>query len=157
VYVSSFAPVLLDGYLYNEVSSSKKLVQFYRFSTVISDLEGDFMLQNVTQVCEVNHSAGNPLRHGLSILLNVFYEMEFNKPLYCFALPGFILMTGGLHMSLNLALASIPAGDFDFKSVIWVFLITFIGIFMSFAGILLHSISGLMRYKKINLVSLRAR
>lgn len=115
------------------------------------------MLQNVTQVCEVNHPAGNPLRHGLGILLNSFHEMEFNKPLYCFALPGFILMTGGLHMSLNLALASIPGGDFDFKSVVWVFLITVIGIFMSFAGILLHSISGLIRYKKINLVSLRAR
>lgn len=127
------------------------------FQQLSSDLEGDFMLQNVTQVCEMNRSAGNPLRHGLSIMLNSFCKMEFNNPLYCFTLPGFILMTGGLHMSLNLALASIPGGGFDFESVAWVFLLTLIGIFMSFAGILLHSISGLMRYKKINRLSLRAR
>jgi len=115
------------------------------------------MLQNVTQVFEMNHSAGNPLRHGLRSMLNTFYEMEFNNPLYCFTLPGFILMAGGLHMSLNLALASNPGGNFDFESVVWVFLLTLIGIFMSFAGILLHSISGLMRYKRINHVSLRGR
>ncbi|WP_410509769.1 hypothetical protein RSJ42_06000 [Methanosarcina hadiensis] len=108
------------------------------------------MIQNVTQIYEMTRSVVNPLRHGLSTLLSTFNHMEFNKPLYCFTLPGFILMAGGLHMSLDLALTSYPAGGFDIESAVWIFLLTFIGVFMSFAGILLHSITGLIRYKTKN-------
>lgn len=115
------------------------------------------MIQNVAQVCEVTRSAASPLRHGMSILLSIFKDIELNKPLYCFTLPGFILMAGGLHMSFNLALAPYPGGSFDFESAVWIFLLTFIGIFMSFAGILLHSITGLIRYKNMNHESLQNR
>jgi hypothetical protein len=120
-------------------------------------LEGDIMIQNVAQMYEVTRSAVNPLKHGMNSLLTIFNDMEFDKPLYCFTLPGFILMAGGLHMSLNLVLAAYPGGSFDLGSAIWVFLLTLIGIFMSFTGILLHSISRLIRYKKINCESLRTR
>jgi len=105
------------------------------------------MIQNVAQMYEVTRSAVSTLIHGMSTLLITFKDMEFNKPLYCFTLPGFILIAGGLHMSFNLVLTSYPGGSFDFKSAVWIFLLTFIGIFMSFAGILLHSITGLIRYK----------
>lgn len=115
------------------------------------------MIQNVAQMCEATRSAVNPLRHGMSILLSTFKDMEFNNPLYCFTLPGFILMTGGLHMTLNLVLTSYTAGNFNFESAIWILLLTLVGIFMSFAGILMHSITGLIRYKKINVKGLRVR
>ena len=125
----------------------KNSVQYYGFATIVNDLEGDFMIQNVAQVCEATRSAVNPLRHGMSNLLSVFKDMEFNKPLYCFTLPGFVLMAGGLRMSLNLVMASYSGGSFDFESAVLIFVLTMIGIFMSFAGILLHSITGMIRYK----------
>lgn len=115
------------------------------------------MIQNVAQMREVSRSAVNPIRNGMSNLFTTFNGMEFDKPLYFFTLPGFILMAGGLNMSLNLIMAAYPAGSFDMGSAIGVFLLTLTGIFMSFTGILLHSISRLIRYKKINCESLRAR
>lgn len=108
------------------------------------------MIQNVAQMYEVTRSAVSTLIHGTSTLLITLKDMEFNKPLYYFTLPGLILMAGGLHMSLNLALASYSGGSFDFKYAVFIFLLTFVGTFMSFAGILLHSICGLIRYKNMN-------
>ena len=112
---------------------------------------------NVAQMYEVTRTAVSPLKHGMSILSSIFKEMEFSNPLCYFTLPGFILMTGGLYMSLNIALVSYPGGSFDLGSAVWIFLLTFIGIFMAFAGILMHSITGLIRYKNINHRSLRIR
>ncbi len=118
------------------------------------------MIQNVAQMREVSRSAVNPpIRNGMSNLFTTFNGMEFDKPLYFFTLPGFILMAGGLNMSLNLIMAAYPAGSFDMggSAIGGVFLLTLTGIFMSFTGILLHSISRLIRYKKINCESLRTR
>ncbi len=115
------------------------------------------MIQNVAQMREVSRSAVNPIRNGMSNLFTTFNGMEFDKPLYFFTLPGFILMAGGLNMSLNLIMTAYPGGSFDLGSAIGIFLLTLTGIFMSFTGILLHSISRLIRYKKINCESLRTR
>lgn len=135
----------------------KKLVEYYRLQQLFDYLEGDVMIQNVTQMCEATRSEANPLRHGISILLSTFKDIEFNKPLYCFTLPGFILMAGGLYMALNLVQTSDPGGSVGFESAVGIFLLTLVGIFMSFTGILLHSITGLIKYKKINIESLQIR
>jgi hypothetical protein len=88
------------------------------------------------------------LRHGLNVLLSIFKGMKFNKSLYCFALPGSILGTGGLYMGFNFAQTFHPGEGFDMGTVALTFLLTFTGTFMVFTGILLHSIAGLIRYKK---------
>jgi hypothetical protein len=143
-----FKPVSLDGFLYLEVASFQKISQIsFVYKNLINDLKGDLTLQSVTQMCEMNRSAGNSLRHGWSILLNNFNYVEFSKPLYCFTLPGFILIAGGLHMSLNFVQVIYPGGSFDFESAVLMVLLILIGTCMAFTGILLHSIAGLIRYQ----------
>jgi hypothetical protein len=105
------------------------------------------MLQNMTQVFDVNRSTENPLRHSLNIFSKIIHDMEFNNPLYCFTLPGFTLVAGGLYIILNLVQTFYLEGSFDFESAALIFLITLVGTFMAFLGILLHSITGMIRYK----------
>ncbi len=96
----------------------------------------------------VNGSTKNPLRHSLTALLNTFKDMEFNKPLYCFTLPGFVLSAGGLYMGLSFLQTFYLGGSLKFGPTILMVLLTFVGIGMAFTGILLHSISGLFRHLK---------
>ncbi|AKB78426.1 Dolichol-phosphate mannosyltransferase [Methanosarcina horonobensis HB-1 = JCM 15518] len=76
--------------------------------------------------------------------------MEFDRPLYCFTLPGFILVAGGLYINLNSVQAFYPDGSLSLESTVVILLLPFIGIFMAFIGILMHSITGLIRYKMNN-------
>ncbi len=117
---------------------------------LFDDLEGDLTLQNVTQVCDINCSKENPLRHIPNVLLNMFDDMEFNSPLYYFTLPGFILVAGGLYVCLNHVQTFYPHGSFNFEAAVLMLFLTFIGVFMAFTGILLHSITGLLKYKANN-------
>ncbi|WP_440945116.1 hypothetical protein ACSAZL_13240 [Methanosarcina sp. T3] len=82
---------------------------------------------------------------------NVFNEMEFKKPLYCFTLPGLLLVAGGLHMTLNFLKTPNPGESLGLGlTILLLLLLTFFGICMAFTGVLLHSIAGLVRYKKSN-------
>ncbi|KKH97372.1 hypothetical protein EO95_00395 [Methanosarcina sp. 1.H.T.1A.1] len=101
-------------------------------------------------MCDVNCSKENPLGHGPNVLLNIFHEMEFNSPLYYFTLPGFTLVAVGLYIHLNQVQTFYPDGSFNLETAVLMLLLTFIGIFMAFTGILLHSIAGLIRYKMNN-------
>lgn len=95
-------------------------------------------------------STKNPLKHGLAVLSRIFNDMEFNNPLYYFTLPGFILGTGGVYMGLDFVQTFYLDGTFNFGSTVLMVLLTLIGTFMAFMGILLHSIAGLIRYKMNN-------
>ncbi|WP_239451326.1 hypothetical protein [Methanosarcina horonobensis] len=86
----------------------------------------------------------------MSVLLSTFSDMEFDRPLYCFTLPGFILVAGGLYINLNSVQAFYPDGSLSLESTVVILLLPFIGIFMAFIGILMHSITGLIRYKMNN-------
>lgn len=57
-------------------------------------------------------------------------------------------------MGLNFVQTFYPGGNFDLESALFTFLLTLIGISMAFAGILLHSITGLIRYKTKNAESI---
>ncbi len=42
----------------------------------------------------------NPVSHGLGVLVHLMQDMEFNRPLYYFVLPGLILIVLGLTLGL---------------------------------------------------------
>ncbi|MFZ2497822.1 hypothetical protein [Methanosarcina sp.] len=76
--------------------------------------------------------------------------MEFNNPLYYFTLPGFILAACGLYMGFDFAQTLYPIGSFNFESTVLMVLLTLVGAFMAFLGILLHLIAGLITYYDVN-------
>ncbi len=106
------------------------------------------MLKNVIQLSNENRLITNPLRSFLKFLLNVLNNMEINKPLYSFTLPGLILGTIGLYMSINSVRDLYLDGSFfDLESTVLMTLLTLVGTIMAFMGFLLHSIAGLIKYK----------
>ena len=92
----------------------------------------------------LNDSTKNPLKYGLAVLFNNFKKMEFN-PLYWFTLPGLVLCSGGLYVGLYLLRISYLGGRLPFGPTVLMVLLTVIGMGFAFTGILLHSVSGLLR------------
>jgi len=84
----------------------------------------------------------------MTVLFNNFKGMKLNNPLYCFALPGFALSTGGVYLGLSALQAFYPGESLNFESAIFTALITFIGMGLAFTGILLHLVLGLFRHLK---------
>jgi len=55
-----------------------------------------------------------------------------------------------LYMHLNHVQTFYPGGSVNLESAVLMLLLIFIGVFMAFTGVLLHSIAGLIRYKANN-------
>jgi len=94
---------------------------------------------------DVDGSTENPVRHGLSVLLKVCKDIEFNRPLCCFTLPGVVFGICGVYMGLSFLQTFYLGGSLYFGPTVLMILLTLVGTFMAFTGILLHSITSLMR------------
>ena len=74
--------------------------------------------------------------------------MEYNKPLYYFTMPGLIFAVVGLYMGLTFLRTFYLGGNLDFGPTMLMILLTLVGVFMFFTGVLLHSIAGLIMHLK---------
>jgi glycosyltransferase involved in cell wall biosynthesis len=94
---------------------------------------------------DVDGSTENPIKHGLGVLLKVCKDIEYNKPIYCFTLPGVALGICGIYMGLSFLQTFYLGGSLYFGPTVLMVMLTLIGTFMAFTGILLHSISSLIK------------
>jgi glycosyltransferase involved in cell wall biosynthesis len=90
---------------------------------------------------DVDCSTENPVSHGVRVLVKILRDMEFNRPLYYFTAPGII--AAGLGIGLSLAfLRDFNMGEsLSFGPTLLMIMLTLIGTFVAFTGIILHSIS----------------
>jgi glycosyltransferase involved in cell wall biosynthesis len=104
---------------------------------------------------DVDCSSENPVKHGLKVLANVINDMELNRPLYYFTLPGAIFGIIGLAMGLSFLQNFYNGGSLNYGPTLLMILLTLIGTFMVFTGIILHTVSKLINEntKKINISS----
>lgn len=93
---------------------------------------------------DVDGSTENPIRHGLIVLLKILNDVKFNRPLYYFTIPGTILGSGGIYLALFFLQTFYPGGSLNFGLAILIILLTLIGMFMAFTGIMLHLITEIM-------------
>jgi glycosyltransferase involved in cell wall biosynthesis len=93
---------------------------------------------------DVDCSSENPIKHGLKVLANIINDMELNRPLYYFTLPGVILGTIGLSMGLSFLQSFYNGERLLFGPTLMMILLTLLGTFMVFTGIILHTISKLI-------------
>jgi glycosyltransferase involved in cell wall biosynthesis len=117
---------------------SEMLADAGRFGLRIKEVEIDVRY-------DVDGSTENPVRHGLGVLLKVCKDIEFNRPLCCFTLPGFVLGICGLYLGLSFLQTFYLGGSLHFGPTVLMILLTLVGTFMAFTGILLHSITSLIR------------
>jgi len=90
---------------------------------------------------DVDCSTVNPIKHGLGVLVRILKDMRFNRPLYYFTVPGIVLGTGGIYMGLTFLHILSLGGSSSLGPTVIMILLTLVGTFMAFTGIILHSIT----------------
>lgn len=98
---------------------------------------------------DVGHSKTHPIHHGIRVLMMVLLDMELRRFLYYFTLPGLVLFTIGATIAVAFLQKFLHDGSLDFGSTLVIVLLTLVGLFMAFVGIILHSLSRLLlEFKK---------
>ncbi len=98
---------------------------------------------------DVDCSTKNPIQHGLEVLVIILKDIEFNRPLYYLTVPGLSLGIGGLYMGADFLQTFVAGESLQFGPTMLMVLFIVVGTFMSLTGILLHSLSAVMKDSKI--------
>jgi glycosyltransferase involved in cell wall biosynthesis len=98
---------------------------------------------------DVGRSSLHPVQHGFEVFVMILKDIEFNKPLYYFTVPGLSLGIGGLYMGVNFLRTFAMGGSLQFGPTILMILLIVVGTFMALTGILLHSVSTAMRNARV--------
>lgn len=97
---------------------------------------------------DVDCSSENPVSHGVKVLVKVLEDLEFNRPLYYFTVPGIVLSVIGLIMGLVFLQNFYHGQSLKFGPTLLMVVITLVGLFLSFTGIILHSMARLFNKQK---------
>lgn len=97
---------------------------------------------------DVDGSTISPIKHGLSVLVMVLKDVEFNRPLYYFTAPGIVLGLGGLFMGAQFLHEFTLGKGLNFGPTMVMILFIIVGTFMTLTGILLHSMAEVARKTK---------
>lgn len=89
-------------------------------------------------------STENPVSHGVKVLLILLQDMELRRPLYYFTVPGMVLASTGIGIGLELLRVFYHGGPLSYGMTLLMILLTLVGSFMAFTGIILHAISRLI-------------
>jgi len=87
----------------------------------------------------------NPIKHGFSVLVQIIQDMEFNRPLYYFTIPGVVLIILALTSGLIFFGDYLGGRSETLGPTIVAALIGFAGIFIAFTGIILDTISRMLK------------
>ncbi len=97
---------------------------------------------------DVDCSTENPVSHGVKVFVKVLQDMELNRPLFYFTMPGTLIAMTGIGMGLNFLQRFYHGEGLSFGPTLLMIMLTLIGTFMVFTGIILHSISRLIEESK---------
>ena len=96
---------------------------------------------------DVDGSTLNPISHGFRVFMKILHDMEYNKPLLYFLVPGVVLTLSGIVTGLVFLDQYFHGKALNFGPTLLMMLMTLIGFYLTFTGIILHTISVL--FKKI--------
>ncbi|HEY9247226.1 MAG TPA: glycosyltransferase family 2 protein [Candidatus Methanoperedens sp.] len=97
---------------------------------------------------DVDCSTENPLSHGMKVMVKILNDMELKRPLYYFTLPGLIFTSTGIYMGLNFLRDFYLGEKLNFGPTLLMILLTLVGCFMAFTGIILHTMARMMNENK---------
>lgn len=102
---------------------------------------------------DVDGSTKNPVSHGVGVLINIIHNLQFQRPLFYFALPGAIITLAGIVLGLmffgdylaksshSIASSIAPSASYSLAPTILAIMMTLIGGFLALTGIILDSMS----------------
>jgi len=94
---------------------------------------------------DVDCSTKHPIHHGLEVLVMILKDMEFEKPLFYFTIPGIFLGAGGLYMVAHFLQKFSMGEGLSFGLSMLMILLIATGSFMALTGIVLHSMSAILK------------
>ena len=89
-------------------------------------------------------STENPSSYGVKVMVKMLEEMELSKPLFYFTIPGMICSALGMGLGLNFLRGFYLGESLRFGPTLFMIVLTMLGVFMAFTGIILHSVSRLI-------------
>ena len=134
---------------------SRKTLSVFRFEQKGYGIESEMLIEasnadfKIKEVeidvrYDVDGSKENPLKHGLSVLFDIIQNMRFHRPIYYYTFPGFLLITLGLVFG-SIFFADYMAGQSHTLTPTTIaVMITLAGGFISFTGIILHSVNNII-------------
>jgi glycosyltransferase involved in cell wall biosynthesis len=100
---------------------------------------------------EDSHHKANPVKHGVSVLLRIIRDMEYNRPLYYFGAPGAVMVLIGMVLSIIFFSEYITDQSPSLLPTAMAALLTIFGSFIAFTGLILHSISRMIKREMHNM------
>jgi glycosyltransferase involved in cell wall biosynthesis len=97
---------------------------------------------------DVDCSSENPVSHGIKVLVKVLEDIELNKPLFYFTAPGMVCSVVGLAMGMVFLQDFYQGRGLRFGPTLLMIILTLVGVFMAFTGIILHSMARLFNEHK---------
>ncbi|MGB9980651.1 glycosyltransferase family 2 protein, partial [Methanobacterium sp.] len=102
---------------------------------------------------DVDGSTKNPVSHGVSVLIKIIRNLQFQRPLFYFTLPGTIITLAGIVLGLmffgdylaksssSIASSIAPSASYSLAPTILAIMLTLAGGFLVLTGIILDSMS----------------
>lgn len=95
---------------------------------------------------DVDGSTKNPVTHGVGVLIRVINDLEFQRPLYFFTLPGVIIIVAGVVLGLMFFGDYLGGGSKSLLPTVLAIMATLAGGFLAFTGIILDSIARMINH-----------
>lgn len=99
---------------------------------------------------DIDSSTENPVNHGVSVLIKVINDLQFQRYLFYFALPGVLITLVGIVLGFTffgdyLARSSpiVTSSSYSLAPTIFAMMMTMMGGFLALTGIILNSIEKL--------------
>jgi glycosyltransferase involved in cell wall biosynthesis len=134
---------------------SKKTLSAFRFEQKGYGIESEMLIEasnadfKIKEVeidvrYDLNGSKENPVKHGLGVLINIVHETKFNRPMYFYTFPGFLMIGVGLLLGSIFLTDYLVGNSHSLAPTTFAILITIVGAFISFTGIILQSVGGMI-------------
>jgi glycosyltransferase involved in cell wall biosynthesis len=140
----AFATYTLSAFKFNHNGfsiESEMLIDAANFGSRIMEVDIGVKYQNGSS-SDIHKQ--NPFSHGLGVLVHLMQDMEFNRPLYYFVLPGLILIIVGITLGLFFFGSYLNHEMTSLLPTVMAAMIGLGGLFIAFTGIILHSMSRLI-------------
>lgn len=135
---------------------SKKCMPYFRFKDDGFGIESEMLVDaakaglKIVEVeigsrYDVGKPSENPISHGLKVLAKILHDMEFERPLYYFTLPGLVVMVIGMILGLIFLRDYLIGRSVNIGPTIVAGIMALFGTFFIFTGIILDSINRMMK------------
>ncbi|MGF7119207.1 glycosyltransferase family 2 protein [Methanobacterium oryzae] len=104
---------------------------------------------------DLDGSTKNPVTHGFGVLMNIINDLEFQRPLLFFTLPGVIICIIGItlgliffgdYLSHSISISGVPYASKSLMPTILAIMLTLGGGFLALTGIILDSMSKMIKH-----------